>query len=320
MSERFESSFRPSSQAPPCAVCGAARGQAQTVVVRPAARPVCDSRRCHSIASLGASVPDAAWDSFVRGQLSIWESKERARDDYQEQLRARGAAERDESIEYLRERPKRLGGHAIRELPVLLIPRNARRLTELPAERRDTYRKHIEDLVARVLDPNHSVSEDLVFRADEPGTTTDSRLAAHACTFCGGDCCGHGGDRAYVDANTVQRVAQAHPEWGPKELAAVWLDRVPQLTYEGACVNQGPRGCVLPREHRATICNEHFCPPMKEFVEQLEAKPGQTQAAVVVGRPHPTERATRESHENPIDAWAVITPEEIVSPDSESGA
>jgi hypothetical protein len=49
------------------------------------------------------------------------------------------------------------------------------------------------------------------------------------------------------------------PELCIEELVDLYVDRLPEESFEGSCVFHGPTGCTLSRDMRSDTCNLHFC-------------------------------------------------------------
>lgn len=154
----------------------------------------------------------------------------------------------------------------------MVVPANRTRVVELPPHRERRFREHLERVVAEAFALREAgtlpAPSPIAERGPEPGTDA-SRLLAAACATCRGKCCKQGGDRAFIDVPTIARYLAAHPEAAAAEVLAAYLAPLGGKTYERACVFQGERGCRLPREMRARICNEFSCDGLEDLLELL---------------------------------------------------
>jgi hypothetical protein len=161
---------------------------------------------------------------------------------------------------------------------VLVVPGLDSSLQLMRESRRDTLRTHIEALLVEPA----SVSANV---AATPGVvrdaTTEKALAA-ACSTCRGFCCRKGGDSAYIDATTIARVRYEHPELNSSEIAAAYVHAVPESSVGGSCIFHGDQGCTLPRDFRATICNDYFCGALEAWLGKYSPQTSQAVAAVVI--------------------------------------
>ena len=146
--------------------------------------------------------------------------------------------------------------------PLLTVPGYRAHPTPLPGQRRRAFARYLRRLIHEALD-------------EPPGRPSRAKpinpspalqqIAAAGCAACGGHCCSRGGVHAYLDHNSIRRVAQAHPTLRARGLAALYFDRLPAESLDGSCVFHRSDGCVLPRELRANLCNAFYCTPLIRF-------------------------------------------------------
>jgi hypothetical protein len=154
-----------------------------------------------------------------------------------------------------------------------VIPASRRRVTNLPVRRRRAFRDHLNRLITEVGESRASSPGQAVL----PGVPASSEtvvpalqvVLGRACAVCGGSCCEHGEDHAYLTAATIRRYMAEHPDQRPCDVLAAYLGRVGNRTFAGSCVFHQPGGCNLPREMRSDTCNRHFCPGLIEFQQGL---------------------------------------------------
>lgn len=176
-------------------------------------------------------------------------------------------------------------------LPVVLVPANTRALVALPEVAQAGFRVHLDgvmaDAFARPLRDNAlaMTAQEAGERADAGETASrDPGLPAHmvlgSCATCRGSCCTAGGTRAFLTADSLvrvraQRVTLGVPGESPDAIAALYLDRLPAVHYEGSCVFHARTGCALPRGLRANLCNRYQCGELTQLSRAL----GETGAA-----------------------------------------
>jgi hypothetical protein len=131
----------------------------------------------------------------------------------------------------------------------LTVPAYDGRLEPLPTARRRAFAANLRKIVAE-------------------SSAVLSAATQAACTTCRGQCCSHGGEHAYLDEDTIRRVARARPELGARGIAALYRARLAKESFAGSCVFHGAEGCRLPRELRSDLCNEFYCNALKLFVRE----------------------------------------------------
>jgi hypothetical protein len=155
--------------------------------------------------------------------------------------------------------------------PLLLtVPRYRGRPAPLPGERRRAFVRFLRRLIQEALtDPPGRPS-----RAGRINPGPEMRqIAAAGCAACGGHCCSRGGTHAYLDHNSIRRVARAHPTLRAHGLAMLYVHRLPDAPLDGSCVFHRPDGCVLPRALRADLCNAFYCTPLVRFFRAHAEQP-----------------------------------------------
>ena len=98
------------------------------------------------------------------------------------------------------------------------------------------------------------------------GASTAALLESlgQACAICKGYCCRMGGNHAYLDVDTIQRVLQD----GDAELddvVGLYLANVPENGVQDSCIFHTERGCALPRQLRSGTCNQYHCEGLNEL-------------------------------------------------------
>jgi len=112
---------------------------------------------------------------------------------------------------------------------------------------------------------------------DYPETIHPQALAADAalCAACGGRCCLAGlAHHAFIDAPVLERWAARAPGRTLADAAKHYAALLPAQHISGGCVFLGDRGCVLPREDRAPICNAYACDSLQATRRTLDDEGG----------------------------------------------
>jgi len=148
-------------------------------------------------------------------------------------------------------------------LPVI-VPRNDKAAVPISRERVRRLRKHLI-VTLRALrmtkDPEHSV---LPLRPEPEGFA--ARVARAACSLCKGWCCTNGENHAFLDQATIARVRRARLPLNVRAVLRLYLERVPEVGYEGSCIFHGKHGCTLDRSLRSDVCNSYFCGGLQVYM------------------------------------------------------
>lgn len=198
---------------------------------------------------------------------------QRAHEDHQQrvqqeqQLRKQAEQLRDQVV-------SRFGIRQPKSFLLAVIPAAVHSTTRLPAQRRCEFRDHIKVLIDRAaaLPVEPAIDQEPVIEAI---AVQDARLQAasgSACACCQGSCCRGGAyTHAYLGVETLQRYMTTHPDQSPRKVLASYMRHIGDETCEGSCVYHRADGCSLPREMRATICNEFYCGGLREFRANVPA-------------------------------------------------
>lgn len=148
--------------------------------------------------------------------------------------------------------------------PATPIPAQFRTLAPLPEERAALFRAHLEKTI---MDAFALETEGAPFHQAEPESSLYppvlSDWLGSICAACEGFCCDAGGNTAFLSTDTIRRIVRREPGIRAHTIAARYLDRLPDTTYEGACVFQGATGCTLRRQDRDNVCNVYQCKGLK---------------------------------------------------------
>ncbi len=158
-------------------------------------------------------------------------------------------------------------------LPVVYpVPCMNGELTVLPAERRAQFQEHLQKSVTEAF-------EEPLFEASETEQETEtnnqiappSPVVIAACSTCRGDCCRQGETHAFVTKELIVRIRRHHPTATQQEIVEMYDSRLSSITQEGSCVYHQERGCGLPRELRANICNSFECEDLRYIFRESPA-------------------------------------------------
>jgi hypothetical protein len=148
-------------------------------------------------------------------------------------------------------------------LPVM-VPRNDKAAVPISRERVRRLRKHLIVTLRglwMMKDSQHSVSP---LRPEPEGFA--ARVACTACSLCKEWCCTNGDDHAFLDQATIARVRRARLPLDGRAVLRLYIERVPEVGYEGSCIFHGKQGCTLDRSLRSDVCNSYFCGGLQVYM------------------------------------------------------
>ena len=258
-----------------CIVCG---GNAYHN--RVGGEPVCARAECRQVVSEKSRMNAFAYASYFAARANNIRERDRQIRLREDEIRLARERETAENRVYAQARIAKIDGYRAEKHPLLAVPHNARKLTNLPERRKRSFRDRLNRLISAVTEaPDAQYTGQI--QPDPPHEA--GKLLSGACALCAGACCLNGGDRAYLSELTLVRVMQAQPALRPRHLLDLYLSHLGKKTYENACVYQGVKGCVLPAELRSNVCFDYYCPPLQQFKRAFgeDEKP---EGAVVVVR------------------------------------
>lgn len=151
---------------------------------------------------------------------------------------------------------------------VVWLERHEPVLVDVTPDDRARHRQHLETVVAQGV---------VIDRTALAALTADDRhpQGAHLCAQCRGKCCAHGAHwNAFIDQTLLQQWQDRHPGATLGEAVEAYVAALPAQHVEGACLYQSSRGCALPREDRAWICNGFACEPLQQVQRLAAEDPG----------------------------------------------
>ncbi len=159
----------------------------------------------------------------------------------------------------------------------MVVPSNQRKLGKLPTERIEQFREHLDQIMSdsdsRQTDGQR---KNVQTEKSESALELFPKLVEKSCSVCRGKCCQGGGTHAYLTPQKLGDIQRRFPEKSVEEIARMYLDRLPETSYEGACVFQGPTGCELNRELRSNTCNEFLCSSVRIIAARVNPMPNRT--------------------------------------------
>jgi hypothetical protein len=161
---------------------------------------------------------------------------------------------------------------------IVMVPRNLKALVPTSSERVRRLRKHLVASLRALRTMKDPVKSASPLRPEPDGFA--AHVAHTACSLCRGWCCKGGGDHAYLDERVMARVRRAQTELDARAVLRLYVERVPEVGYEGSCVFHGAKGCTLDRALRSDVCNSYYCGDLGKYVTDGDAT---TNVMVIAG-------------------------------------
>jgi hypothetical protein len=152
------------------------------------------------------------------------------------------------------------------------------KLVDVTPDDRERHRRHLEAVVAEGV---------VIDRGRLAPMTADDRhpQGGHLCGQCRGRCCARGAAwNAFIDRTVLQQWQDLHSGATVEEAVEAYVAALPAAHVEGACLYQTARGCALPRDERAWICNGYACEPLQEVQRLAALDPRASVVALTFGR------------------------------------
>jgi len=157
---------------------------------------------------------------------------------------------------------------------VVVLPANPAGVTRLPEERKAAIVEHVREralaAIEAIGDPAAASPDPANPFAVYSVRDEDRATLGAACATCRGRCCLTGKEHAYITRATMKRFLENNPGAGAEQAAELYARHLPESSYEGGCVFQGPAGCTLPRELRSDTCNTFLCPALLTLKAHLQ--------------------------------------------------
>jgi hypothetical protein len=151
------------------------------------------------------------------------------------------------------------------------VPRDDKVLVPITLDRLRRLHRHLVSALLASQGDSHQRDSPSSSKREPVGFA--ARVAGAACALCKGSCCGGGDDDAFLGESTMTRVRQANPELELLEVANLYVQRVPDIGYEGSCIFHGEQGCTLDRSLRSDVCNDFFCGALGAYLKTGTASP-----------------------------------------------
>lgn len=171
-----------------------------------------------------------------------------------------------------------------RSQPVALLPRNNQALTPLSPIRITAFREYLSQTVTQAKALSETAVETTASTNGIPASQADLPVLDTGCALCGGECCQTGGNTAWLEPATIQRLNWQTQIISEQRIVEHYLSYVPTVSYENSCIYHAERGCTLPRKMRSNVCNQFLCRGLSEVWQGLSStSSGQCVAASVTG-------------------------------------
>lgn len=156
------------------------------------------------------------------------------------------------------------------ESPVVgVVPVNRKPLGPLPTRRREMFLSHLDSVIAESFaeceHPNEACGE-----IASDSKAPPAALVSTACGTCQGYCCQLGQEKAFLEASSIDRYRQRHPEADASSVREAYVARLPDLSVVESCIFHGEQGCTLDREMRADLCNTFHCSGLMNLHAQVQ--------------------------------------------------
>ena len=64
----------------------------------------------------------------------------------------------------------------------------------------------------------------------------------------------------------MARVRRTRLALDARAVLRLYVERVPEVGYEGSCIFHGKQGCTLDRSLRSDVCNSYFCGGLQAYI------------------------------------------------------
>jgi hypothetical protein len=149
---------------------------------------------------------------------------------------------------------------------------------------REHHRAYLESVIAERIG---------IDRSRLAGSTADDihPQGARLCGQCRGRCCAHGAKwRAFIDLPVLEQWQQEHPSRSLADAVDAYVSMLPAEHVQGACLFQTAKGCAMPRNRRADICNGFACEALEQVQRVARTDPACAVVAITFHKDH-VERA-----------------------------
>lgn len=282
---------------------------------------VCQSAECQNILKQKSLMSEMAFNTYLRTHRQVLQERH-VRIEKENRLKESNLKENRILFKAVEDRV--VGEQSVSK-QLVILPLGLSKLSQLSEDRKERYRKHLETMIEEALqyDNADQVPVDKLRPTYQDVIDQDQKFAAFPelkgiseqfCMKCKGGCCPSGDNHAYITAATIRRLFDLTPELTPDEVLETYLSYLPEHSAGHSCINQGPMGCVLPRELRSSTCNYYFCDSVVNFQKKAKQE-GEVKPAIVVQRENTHWEKTKLTAPNKVVSVALIYPNKYVDMD-----
>jgi hypothetical protein len=168
----------------------------------------------------------------------------------------------------------------LHDAPVVWLVDHDKALAPVTPAELAEQRAYLMDLGCAAEGPD-PIPEGVDESTDGAGAPTGSTAGNQLCALCSGRCCRLGGQQhAFLRGAPLRRWLSRHAGAAWTDAVEHYMNLVPAWHVDGSCLHHGERGCTLPRDMRADICNDFACAPLERVQALAAADPD---VAVMVG-------------------------------------
>ncbi|MDX1692539.1 MAG: hypothetical protein R3208_02165 [Ketobacteraceae bacterium] len=271
-----------------CKVCGSDISYLETINNQRRDLAICGSVECQNVLRQKELMPAAAFEVYLVSYKRVIEQRQK-RVEIRDALRE---GERDQNQRIFARLKDYFQAPELKPENLVVIPTGHVQQVPLRQDRVEKYQVHLEKIIAEAMeyksvddvphDNNHEAHEKLL--EQEKRFASQPRLkeiSDQFCMLCKGGCCARGQEHAYLSASHIRRLMDQDPDLTPEALMDVYLSRLSDSSTINACINQGPMGCVLPREWRSSTCNQFYCSTIKKYQSGIASDSDITNVAVI---------------------------------------
>lgn len=317
-----------------CKICGADISFFESVNNRQRELAICGSVECLNVLKQKDIMPPAAFDVYLTSYRRVIEQRN-LRLEIREELQQQ---EREENLKIFARLKEKHAGSEHEPGHMVVLPTGHAHQVPMDKSRVEKYREHLEKVITEAFeyasvddvprDNNHDAHEKILEQnklfARQPRL---KEISDQFCMLCKGGCCARGQEHAYISASHIRRLLDADPDLTADQLLDAYLSRLQDSSTANACINQGPTGCVLPRELRSSTCNQFFCASIKKFQSKVESDDDISTVAVVqreqslwnrsyTSEPNEVTSITLVTH-NDISSVSLVSADSILAVDSD---
>lgn len=317
-----------------CEICGGAISFFEAHNNRRRDLAICGSVECQNVLKQKQIMPPAAFDVYLTSYRRVIEQRN-LRLEIREELQQQ---EREENRKIFARLKEEYAGSDQEPSHMVVLPTGHARQVPMDDSRVEKYRQHLEKVISEAFqyssvgevprDNNHDAHEKILEQdalfARQPGL---KEISDQFCMLCKGGCCARGQEHGYISASHIRRLLDADPYLTADQLLDAYLSRLGESSTANACINQGPTGCVLPRELRSSTCNQFYCASIKKYQAKVESGDDISTVAVIqreqslwnrsyTSEPNEVTRITLVTH-NDISSVSLVSADSILAVDSD---